>query len=1161
MSTALKRYLLCLGSVCALMAAYCAVVPPMLETPARDPVANRTLGEEAQPIAWWHDLFPAGSWQNANPMLIQTEQGTLLFQTLEQLESEPPDKRGSLLRLRPLTLIVPLSGEAKSAALGDLTASSKVYHNSPLAVVVSPEGADIQFREAPDWTSGATPPVTGGLLRGPIQISGIDPRPLEAVNGSRVNWTIRTSNVRIEGRRVWTNNEVEISSGNSSAIGKDLSIFLKQDLLSPGADDNGPWGLLDRLELVAVKQVNVALPEGGLWKNMKLGSPAIAAAHAQLAATLRLHCKGPFFFDFDRSLAQLSDHVRMEHRFENESTIDEFLCHELNAKFSVLDDGKLPDAKAIMVGPMQLDIIDAVGIDSAGPLPTQSRVQIIAPNIETELAAKRLQVQLDKRRFVIDSRNGRSSEGPPASPDIISLRYMGNVFHAPSLEYAAAPLDEHLGWLFASGPGDVQTSGASALGSVTARWQKSLKLQPSDQSQLVTLQGRALLEAEQRGHLASELINITLVLPPSAAPQSTTSAASPPGGAATSSAPSMADMASAYQVERVDATGEVILGNPTQNVRVNQLHLKFIYPEAQTAAASAASPNLVMSDAAGRPMHQWVGPPAREPSAQALAPLNQVASTPLPVAIPRTTPPIGLPLSLQPATPPKSVGMLASDSTSSTPILILGKELHSQIIVTSEKSWIDNLQITGPVVISPDGPPQPDVPTWRVESGQLQMASDASDKFDMQIVGMPARITFGEGWIEGPIIRLNQRTGHVWMDQPGAFCVPGNLMSSSVPGQNSIQWLEPIKCRWQGRMLFNGTTANIEGKITIDGYARTAPDRLLFLGGTCESMQIRLTEPVNIGRPGKTAATVHNLTLRENVDIRTAQTDANKRRISLEQLTVPELTYEVAANRVIGNGPGSIHSQYYSSGGFGSSAGGSTTPSASQPALAKPVSLNQAKAMQGMHLRFRDTMEARLTDKQLTFAGKVEVGMGPVQTLDEFIELNSMRNLKLDQSLLSGDLLRIYDASDVTRAPSATLAEGAWEFEAMGNVNFEGKNETGELAGKAARMTYFQAKDLLIIRGDMRIPAELRLKPEASSSAELMVLSIWSGSFNTKTFQPGPTGQGGEGELQLAGTQVIPRGQALPNGNWKSGNLAPATPAPAPPRPRDGLQDWFKKGS
>lgn len=1160
MATALKRYLACLGLVCALMAVYRATLVPLLEPPAREPLNKQARVDEAKPSAWWEHLFPPDAWQNKEPMVFQTEQGTLLFQSLEQLSP-------SQWRLAPLTLIVPLSRDGKAAAVGDLTAAGRVYRSSNLAIVTAQQGADIQFREAPDLTSGSTPPVTGGLLQGPIDITGIDPQ-----RSDGPQWMLKTANIRIDGRKIWTNNDVQILVGNSLAIGKDLSIFMKQDLLDSGPEDDGPWGLLDHMELIYVKQVNVALPPGGLWKGMKLGSPAKAATHAEVPARLQLESKGPLQFDFNQSIARLSDHIHVEHRFDGENLADEFLCHELKAEFSV-PEGPVADPTAVMIGPMQLQVIDAIGVDSAGPIPSQATVEINAPNIDTRVTAKHLRVQLAKQQFTLES------------PTSASLSYMGNLFRAPSVEYASAPNDEHLGWLFASGPGELDTASTSEFGRVTVRWQKSLKLQPAEKSHVVTLDGRTFIEAADRGHMAGEHIDITLVPAP----------ADPSAASGSPEASSPTDQ----RVDRVDAVGDVVVGHGAQTIRLAEMHSQFIYPETPTGAAQS----LALTDSSGRPMHQWVGQPSdtsstatsptatsptatspattsrtttspgpaatsgthanAQPGSLASSPLpgsNGAASAPSQLTNPaagRVLPPIGLPVANQPRPMP---GTSPQAAASTTPMLIMGKVLHTAIIVATEP-WIDNLHITGPVLVSSNAAPEQGAPAWRAEGGALQLASDPSGQVDLQLVGqvhkesptahehyVPARISFGEGWIQGPIIRMNQRTGHVWMDQPGEFRVPNDLMrprgsDRQSLGQN-IEWLEPIKCRWKGRMLFNGTTANIEGDIVIDGYARTGPDRLLFVRGTCDALEIRMTQPVNIGQPGATAATVHSLTLRRNVDIKTAQTDERKNRISLEQIVVPEMTYELASNRIVSSGPGWLRSQHYSNGRM--SAPGTATPTGGLSGVVPPT-------LQGVHLKFRDTMEVRLTEKQLSFLGRVEVGMGPAQSWDDLIDLDRMRTLKMDQTLLTGDLLRAYDVSDLSQStPAASLTDGAWELQVMGNVNFEGKRDSGHFAGKAYSIKYAQAKNLLLVDGDGRLPAELRLTPAATSAFESFIGKVKHASFDTHTMRPI--------EFELAeGTQAIPRnasGGAAPQGTQPAGSPASSSPTV---RPRNEVNNWLKQ--
>ncbi len=1052
--------------------------------------------------------------------------------------------------------------------MGDPNASQRLYQNSQLAVIVAPEGAEIQFREAPDWASGTVPPVKEGKLLGRIEIFGVNPQLRQDSQDPEqkvpVEWRIDTTTVRISGRHVWTNNDVTLRFGSSIAVGKDISIFLKQDLMGKREASDGPWGLLDTLEIHTLKHVNVALPAGGLWKGLKLGSPELAAANQNSLAHLLLTCKGNFLFDFDESEAKLVDDVAIEHRYENASIADTFSCHELSAKFHVPAADEPPNPQAVMVGPMQLKHIDAVAIDSGGPIANVDRVKLNAPNIAAALNAKRVEVILDDETkgqcFYIHSQNGRSSPGAKQTLIPIAMSYLGTTVHAMELKYIAEPNQLHPGWLEANGPGDIETSEQSSYGRAKAVWQTGLKMRPADNQALhvISLDGGARLDSFNRannaeatintGFLSSEHIDITI------RPATNQSAGS----------------GESMRVKRIDATGvpisnakgevvssEVEMGNASQNVRVKELHLNFVYPE--TAASNTANNSLELTDAAGRPMHQWIGQPASTNSA-ANKPAAQRSGTVNAAAPATTPPPLGLPLTIAPATPaspavrpinsapnattnattnaPAPVGPISgpgsNSAESSTPVLVLGKALYSDIMVATPRPYIEKLVITGPVVVSPKGPPQNDAPVWRIDGVQLQLNSDASNHFRLQIAGGPARITFGDGWLEGPIVQLDQRSGHVWIENEGVLCVPASLLHSrtgpaagkanpALLGQQSLEWVQPLKCYWQGNMLFNGLTANIVGKISFrEGIARTGPDRLLFVEGSCEALEVRMTEPINMATPGKTNSTAQSLTLRDNVYIRTDQTDLGKNLVSKEAILVPEVTYELATSTIRGRGPGEIHSEHRSGGGLGMLAG-----------QGKPVGRNNAKpttGLQGMHLRFRDTMELLTAEKRLSFMGKVEVGMGPLQSFEQQVNINDMRVLQQDQSLLSGDLLRIYDASDVTHRPTATMADGAWEFAAQGNVFFESRSDNGELVGKASDLTYIQAKDLLIIRGDTRIPAEIRVKPANSNQGALGIFHLNQGSFNTKTF-------GQEGDYQITSVQWIPAGTPLPD-NWKSGVIA-----------------------
>ncbi len=170
MPLAMKRYLACFAIIGLLMAVYSAAMTPLLQSPEPTALALNDVSHTDQMEGWWHYLFPPDAWQNQKPMVLQTKQGTLLYQTLTKTDSN------DTLILSPLTLIVPISDLGRESVVGDLAASQRVYSKSQLALILAPEGAEIQFREALDLTSGTVPPVKEGKLKGQIQIISVDPR-------------------------------------------------------------------------------------------------------------------------------------------------------------------------------------------------------------------------------------------------------------------------------------------------------------------------------------------------------------------------------------------------------------------------------------------------------------------------------------------------------------------------------------------------------------------------------------------------------------------------------------------------------------------------------------------------------------------------------------------------------------------------------------------------------------------------------------------------------------------------------------------------------------------------------------------------------------------------------------------------------------------------
>ena len=142
----------------------------------------------------------------------------------------------------------------------------------------------------------------------------------------------------------------------------------------------------------------------------------------------------------------------------------------------------------------------------------------------------------------------------------------------------------------------------------------------------------------------------------------------------------------------------------------------------------------------------------------------------------------------------------------------------------------------------------------------------------------------GEAWLIGPVIRYDQTTGLIWMDQPGEFSIPTTALNgreagpAMQPTSSGLQWIRAPHCKWRGRLIFDGTVANIEGDIEITGMFSPADNRFWSVECGCQQMEIYLGAPINMQSPKRGTTNLDRVVLKDSVDIRAAQDDSQGNR-------------------------------------------------------------------------------------------------------------------------------------------------------------------------------------------------------------------------------------------------------------------------------------------
>jgi hypothetical protein len=246
----------------------------------------------------------------------------------------------------------------------------------------------------------------------------------------------------------------------------------------------------------------------------------------------------------------------------------------------------------------------------------------------------------------------------------------------------------------------------------------------------------------------------------------------------------------------------------------------------------------------------------------------------------------------------------------------------------------------------------------------------------------------------------------------------------------------------------------------------------------CNELSAKLSSPVQLGqRVQQRAIDVAEIECRGRVLIDHRSRDeiglTSHERVQLERLTINQQTGAVS-----GDGPGVIRSTRY-----GAGLAALTRPQANGAPPA--VSLTQPASgskLNFLRIEFQRKLVGDIYVRALSFDGRVRTVYGPVDAWEQELDGNRPETLPPDSVLLSCDTLSINEDPLAARtAINAREAEtrplGPVQLEAKGNVRIDGHSESqGTFGALADRATYEQSKDVFLLEGASRTPAQLWLR-------------------------------------------------------------------------------------
>ncbi len=367
-----REYLRMLGVVLAAMIVYYLTITPWIEWGADQPrKLSQGFVDLDRSEQWWAKLYDQDVWQSQHPERLLTKRAEILYKHVENIGT-------GRYRLKPLTILVPQRNE---------------HQQQPSSVIVieNPEGAEVQFDSDIQLVSGG---VQNTSLSNVHLDGNVTLRSLKLDNGlpTEVTMEAATSQLKIDGNRIWSPQEIELKLGNSIFLGRDFEFIASSDLLGKNDNDaqnGGPFAGLDHMEIYYVHRVDIELPEGGLLReqaNEKWALGDIPAAH------LLVQCKSSFYFDFSKLTASLKDKVVVQHWLAGFHT-DQIQADRVDLQFTYRDKNTQPikpdtqsdDANQtakvdLGEGELALDRIEAFGKNTDNANDEARWVQIDAPN-------------------------------------------------------------------------------------------------------------------------------------------------------------------------------------------------------------------------------------------------------------------------------------------------------------------------------------------------------------------------------------------------------------------------------------------------------------------------------------------------------------------------------------------------------------------------------------------------------------------------------------------------------------------------------------------------------------------------------------------------------------------------------------------------------------
>jgi hypothetical protein len=401
---------------------------------------------------------------------------------------------------------------------------------------------------------------------------------------------------------------------------------------------------------------------------------------------------------------------------------------------------------------------------------------------------------------------------------------------------------------------------------------------------------------------------------------------------------------------------------------------------------------------------------------------------------------------------------------------ILGRLLHARVLLHDQQPGeLLELKVEDKVRFTETQTALASDRPLLVTGDRLHVTDANRPETTVVVTGRPAHVEGRGLGLTGTNINVRRSENLAWIDGPGQMDVPLNQDMEGRPLSNPSM----LRVDWRGKMKFDGRKTHFEDTVTASGTSQQLHTQIL---------DVWFDQPVVFGeRPSQPPPRVQQIQCRGGVLMENRSLDAAGQQASYDRMSVADLACQMDSGALTAGGPGWAVSVRRGTAGMplpgpGGPPGGPSR-AASFPLAgfspASPATAGDPSQLTCVHLRFLGSITGNIHRREITFHDEVHAARAAVTAWQATLDSDDPETLGPQAVVLRCDHLTTTDMGPVTGGGSAM------ELLALGNVITEGNDFTA----RANRMTYAQAKDLLIFEGDGRTDSELIRQEHVGSSA------------------------------------------------------------------------------